>query len=201
MQTVNKAFKFCAGHHLEDYDGACSNFHGHNYRLVVTIMGTAELRRFQGDGIYPTMVCDFDHIRRLVSPVVKELDHQNLNEILNPAGFKTTAEDMTKYIYKRLHEIADKMPVNVRKLYMAVYGSISKIRLYETEDCYTDLFTGLTILTDRGPVKEVEEPKSESVVDNSDQQKDKVNIALKDIDKAKTDEENDDDNDEGKDED
>ena len=37
---VTKEFTFEAAHALYNYDGQCSNIHGHSYRLFVTVKGS-----------------------------------------------------------------------------------------------------------------------------------------------------------------
>jgi 6-pyruvoyltetrahydropterin/6-carboxytetrahydropterin synthase len=68
--------------------------HGHSYRLDVTVSGP-----IQTAGASRGMVEDFDAIERIVEDgVVAQLDHQNLNDLVeNP-----TAENLLLWIWARL---------------------------------------------------------------------------------------------------
>jgi len=76
MATVEIACEF-------DYEAAhwlplvpeghqCGRMHGHSYHLTVTIRGPVGLDGF---------VIDFADVKAAVLPLVKQLDHQTLNEI------------------------------------------------------------------------------------------------------------------------
>jgi len=108
---VTKMFEFEAAHHLPGYNGACQRFHGHSYKLEVTISDVVNDRT--------GMVIDFSELKDVVKEsVIDVLDHQNINEILdNP-----TAENMVTWIYSQLYPTF-------------VYG-LSKIKLWETSTSY-----------------------------------------------------------------
>ena len=128
MYKVTKEFRFEMAHVLSNYNGPCGNLHGHSYRLLVTLEDT-KLK----DG----MVLDLTEIKKIVNDkIVSKMDHAlainaNTNDefeqflmmlcinhkkkvVLFP--FRTTAENMSKWIYDELSEILN----------------ISKITLYET---------------------------------------------------------------------
>jgi len=97
-----REFYIDAAHYLPDYDGKCENLHGHTYKLEVVVEG-----KIKKDG----MVMDFGRIKEVVdSEVVEELDHKQLNEIIdNP-----TAENLVEWICKRLK---GKLPLYSIKLW------------------------------------------------------------------------------------
>ena len=39
MVSVTRHEEFEAAHRLRDYDGACTNLHGHSYKIEVTVTG------------------------------------------------------------------------------------------------------------------------------------------------------------------
>ena len=58
MYVVTKEIRFCYGHRLLHYGGACRHFHGHN--------GTAEVT-LESDTLDPRgMVIDFSDIKKIV---------------------------------------------------------------------------------------------------------------------------------------
>lgn len=70
---LTKEFTFEAAHALDGYDGACSEVHGHSYRLYVTVKGEPV-----ADEGHPKcgMVMDFGLLKRIVAEqVVRPLDH------------------------------------------------------------------------------------------------------------------------------
>ena len=70
MITCTRALVFCAGHRLLNYDGPCSNLHGHNYVAEVTF------KRVGGPLDNLGMVVDFREIKKLVGEWInKWWDH------------------------------------------------------------------------------------------------------------------------------
>lgn len=70
---ITKEFSFEMAHALEGYDGACSQIHGHSYRLRVTLCG-----RPNSDPRDPKfgMVMDFGELKALVRRlIVSQYDH------------------------------------------------------------------------------------------------------------------------------
>lgn len=70
---LTKEFRFEAAHSLEGYDGACSQIHGHSYRLLVTVEGEPlDSPGAPKDG----MVMDFGVLKGIVNrEIVDRLDH------------------------------------------------------------------------------------------------------------------------------
>lgn len=113
MQTsVTRSFRFEAAHQLPWHPGKCQRLHGHSYRLEVTVDGAVA-----DNGV----VVDFADIRAVVErEVIERYDHQYLNDLLdNP-----TAELIAHEIWKSLE---------------AAELSISRVRLWETADCWVDV--------------------------------------------------------------
>ena len=106
---VRRIFDFEAAHLLPHHPGRCRDLHGHSYRLVVTVSGTAD----PGTGL----VVDFSELKKVVRrEVVDVLDHKYLNDIIdNP-----TAERTVLWIWERLS--------------VALEG-LTEIELFETRSC------------------------------------------------------------------
>lgn len=70
---LTKEFKFDTAHALKDYDGKCSNLHGHSYKFYVTVKGRpVEDKASPKNG----MVMDFGDLKSIVKEeVVEEMDH------------------------------------------------------------------------------------------------------------------------------
>lgn len=93
MWTVTKEFSFEAAHSLPHLPAThkCHRLHGHSYRVVIVCRGD-----LQPDYSW---VVDYAEISDVMVPIVLQLDHQNLNDIL---GIHTTAENLAYWIYRKL---------------------------------------------------------------------------------------------------
>lgn len=89
--SVGKYFTFCAAHRLPYYNGKCSNWHGHEWKLLVSIR--KRINNKTG------MVIDFNDIKLIVTDhILNKLDHSNLNDYIeNP-----TAENILVWIWEVL---------------------------------------------------------------------------------------------------
>ena len=56
---ITKLFAFEMAHALTDYEGRCSNIHGHSYKLAVTVSGEAAASPLG-------MVIDFSCLKAIV---------------------------------------------------------------------------------------------------------------------------------------
>jgi 6-pyruvoyltetrahydropterin/6-carboxytetrahydropterin synthase len=106
--TVFKEFKFSAAHHLTIPDHKCSTMHGHNYRVIIECAGGVN-----GDG----MIVDFHRIKEVVAPIIEELDHKCLNDIIEGGS---TSENIARWIAERVQN----QLVNV-----------CRVTLWETDTC------------------------------------------------------------------
>lgn len=91
MITVTKKFSFCYAHHLPGYKGDCARLHGHNSNVEVEFKMTTQM-----PDAYDGMVVDFKDIKRVVQPIIDMLDHNNMNDILEPKN--PTAENIAEWI-------------------------------------------------------------------------------------------------------
>lgn len=108
MYEIRKRIEIAGSHSLKlPYDSPCKRLHGHNWKIeVVVIAGILN----QND-----MVADFS----IISKIVRQLDHQNLNEILN---FNPTAENIAEWIAKEVKKNLDNS-----------YAEVSKVTVQESE--------------------------------------------------------------------
>ena len=109
---VFREFRFEAAHSLPDAPPGhkCRRLHGHSYRLVVFVEGRID----PATG----WVVDFADIKKVVNPLIEQLDHQHLNEIEGLA--KPTAEVITRWTWDRLKP---HLP------------GLCRLELYETAKC------------------------------------------------------------------
>jgi 6-pyruvoyltetrahydropterin/6-carboxytetrahydropterin synthase len=73
MFEVTVEAGFSSGHYLRNYHGKCENPHGHNYRVLVTLVG----EELDETGL----LLDFKLLKHVLRPVVERLDHLMINDI------------------------------------------------------------------------------------------------------------------------
>ena len=99
---------FSAAHQLRGYNGDCSNLHGHNYRITVTVRSN-ELDRI---GI----ALDFRKLKQELDALLEEYDHRNLSELPEFQELNPTSEVLARTIYRRMGERMNGGPIRVRKV-------------------------------------------------------------------------------------
>ncbi len=115
--SVTKRFEFDYAHKLPNYDGNCSNLHGHRGVVEFTFKSAPPEYRKEG------MVIDFKDVKRLVGPIVDKLDHAYLNDFIeNP-----TAENICAWFYEQISN------TNLQ-------FHLMKIRVYETPDSWAEIY-------------------------------------------------------------
>lgn len=131
---ISRDFAFEASHVLPNHPGKCANLHGHSWKLIVAVEG--EINKDTG------MVMDYAELKRLVQPIVDDLDHSHLGAwktskviVLN-TGTKTvswlpkevewnpTSENLLLAIAKEINKVL----------------KFSRLQLLETENtcCYLE---------------------------------------------------------------
>lgn len=140
---LTKEFSFEMAHALPGYDGACSQIHGHSYRLFVTVAGEPE-----NDPSSPKfgMVMDFGELKRIVNTLVTDrYDHtlmlrdmEESKEVIAtlsrhytrivPVDYQPTCENL---IVRFADAIRAALPAGV---------SLHSLRLHETANSYAEWF-------------------------------------------------------------
>lgn len=142
---VTKEFGFEAAHALYNYDGECSNIHGHSYRLFVTVKGRPSLVPGHPKN---GMVVDFAELKDIVvRRIIEPLDHSFMVYAESPqcdiarslAGkgvgmkivechFPPTCEMLLADFAERIRE---ELPASI---------SLECLRLYETATSYAEWY-------------------------------------------------------------
>ena len=98
--ALSKEFTFEAAHQLTKVPTGhqCGNVHGHSYTMRVHLIGKLDPAR--------DWVVDYADIAKAVRPLIKELDHSFLNDVVlwRGAPIETTAEILSWWSFKRLKE-------------------------------------------------------------------------------------------------
>ena len=91
MYEVTVEAGFSSGHYLRNYRGKCENPHGHNYKILVTLIGE-ELDE-------AGLLLDFKLLKQVLRPVVDYLDHQMINDLKPFDEVNPSAENLARYFY------------------------------------------------------------------------------------------------------
>ncbi|MCA0389714.1 MAG: 6-carboxytetrahydropterin synthase [Bacteroidetes bacterium] len=128
---VSKSFHWEMGHRLPFHQGKCINLHGHSYRMFLEV---------DGDLDENGLVIDFYDLKKIVNPIIEELDHSFMVSSLDPdlksllssfptkrvdVDFHSSVENITKYLLDRI--ASSTLPKNIRSITATVY---------ETQDAY-----------------------------------------------------------------
>ena len=84
---------FSSGHFLRDYYGKCENPHGHNYRVLVTLIGS----ELEANGL----LLDFKLLKEVLKPTVEYLDHHMINELEPFTVVNPSAENLARYFFEQ----------------------------------------------------------------------------------------------------
>ena len=138
MISVTKIFNFEMAHALYNYEGPCSNIHGHSYVLHVTVKSA---KGRENELIPPGFIIDFKELKEIVnSKVIANLDHKlvlssgYLNSLESNISFKNlfsfeaepSAENLLLFISK---ELIASLPPQV---------SLHSLKLFETNNSYAE---------------------------------------------------------------
>lgn len=91
MFEVTVQAGFSSGHFLRDYYGKCENPHGHNYRVLVTLVG----EELESNGL----LLDFKLLKQVLRPTVNYLDHNMINDLEPFTTLNPSAENLAKYFF------------------------------------------------------------------------------------------------------
>lgn len=114
MYLLNVTDSFSAAHRLCGYQGACSNLHGHNWKVRVGIACT-EL-----DDI--GMALDYGIIKSILKDILDKFDHEYLNDLPFMEGQNPTSERLAQKIYEEMEKG------------LSTYAArIKEVEIYESE--------------------------------------------------------------------
>lgn len=96
MFEVTVQAGFSSGHYLRDYYGKCENPHGHNYRVLVTLVG----EELEPNGL----LLDFKLLKQVLRPTIHYLDHNMINDLEPFTTLNPSAENLAKYFFEKTAE-------------------------------------------------------------------------------------------------
>lgn len=94
MFEVSVTQEFAAAHKLNDYQGKCSNLHGHTWQVEVRVASSV----LNSGG----MVIDFRDLKAALRSILDRFDHGYINEIPPFDQLNPTAENISRHIFDEL---------------------------------------------------------------------------------------------------
>ncbi len=120
MFEVTVEASFSSGHFLRDYYGKCENPHGHNYRVLVTLIG----EELEPNGL----LLDFKLLKQVLAPTVQYLDHNMINDLEPFTTLNPSAENLAKFFFDRTANELERMTSGRVR--------VKDCTLYETETSF-----------------------------------------------------------------
>lgn len=114
MFLLNVTDCFSAAHRLCGYQGACSNLHGHNWKVRVGIA----CEHLDEIG----MALDYGIIKGILKEILDQFDHEYLNDLPLLEGKNPTSETLAKLIYNLMEKGLE--PYSAK---------IKEVEIYESE--------------------------------------------------------------------
>lgn len=108
MYELKVITHFSAAHQLKDFEGACEDLHGHNWKveLYVTSNGLDEAG----------VVIDFRSLKKHVNTVLGTLDHKFLNDLAPFKNQNPSSENIARYVAEQLALLLEGQDVKVSRV-------------------------------------------------------------------------------------
>ena len=119
MFEVSVEEMFAAGHALRHYRGKCENVHGHNWRVMVTFVGSSVDKA--------GMLVDFVEVKKSMNKVIEYLDHQFINDLKPFDELSPSAENIAKFFF-------DQMTADLAATPAEIPCKLSQVKIWETDD-------------------------------------------------------------------
>ncbi len=94
MYELKVITNFSAAHQLRNFEGACENLHGHNWKIEIYV--TSETLNEAG------IVIDFRALKERVNTIMEDLDHKFLNDLKAFRNHNPSSENIARYIAEQL---------------------------------------------------------------------------------------------------
>lgn len=129
MFEVTIEASFSSGHYLRDYHGKCENPHGHNYRVLVTLTGSA----LDDSGL----LLDFKELKKILRPTVEYLDHQMINDLEPFTRINPSAENLAQFFFERTDQhVSDLSGQRVRVSSCTVFETNTSAATFRRTDTH-----------------------------------------------------------------
>lgn len=117
MYRISIEDKISSAHQLRGYKGKCENLHGHNWRIILTVKG----EKLDNLG----MLIDFHDLREILTGILSEIDHKNINDVSYFLHINPTSENIAYYVYHRMRAVIELKEIPGIE--------VDRVRVFETE--------------------------------------------------------------------
>jgi len=118
---------FDAAHFLRNYQGKCSQLHGHRWDVEICVAGP----RLDQVG----MLVDFGEIKSAVKEILDKLDHQLINEVdgFKPEQLNPTAENLAFFLFLTIKDLLKLEAESAQLAWIKVYESPDSWAVYKED--------------------------------------------------------------------
>ncbi len=108
MYELKVITHFSGAHQLKDFEGACEDLHGHNWKI--------ELYVTSNDLDEAGVVIDFRTLKKHVKTVLGTLDHKFLNDLAPFKNQNPSSENIARYVAEQLALLLEGQDVKVSRV-------------------------------------------------------------------------------------
>jgi 6-pyruvoyltetrahydropterin/6-carboxytetrahydropterin synthase len=148
MLTITRKLEFDAGHRIPDHNSQCRNLHGHRYTLEITLTGqVVEHDGYADNG----MIMDFSDVKALARENLVDLwDHAFLvyEKDVKVKEFLESLPNHKTVVLNRVPTVENLARIAfdiLKAVYQDRYATglfLSKIKLFETPNCWAEVGAG-----------------------------------------------------------
>lgn len=130
MYCVKVVASFDGAHFLSDYEGKCSNIHGHRWNVEADVVTENLIEYGQNAG----MVQDFSDVKVALKRIVDEYDHALIIErdSMRPKTLECLDEDGFKIVIVDFRTTAENFAYNIFLNLKANGYNVRRVTVYET---------------------------------------------------------------------
>ena len=121
--TIGISGHFDSAHFLKNYPGACSNLHGHTWKVDIIVSS----KKLDEIG----MAIDFKILKKLLNNILDKYDHHLINDIEPFKNINPTAENISREIYVQLKTQLEKEYSNAKLESVTVWESQNAFAKFE----------------------------------------------------------------------
>ena len=122
MFEVKVEKSFSAAHHLLNYQGACENQHGHNWKVEVFVRGETLDKS--------NILVDFKILKKELDEILNYLDHKDINTLPEFKNESPSSEFIAKFIFEKIKNKLQYQYKNAKVYKVAVWETTTSRAVY-----------------------------------------------------------------------
>ena len=108
MYELKVITNFSAAHQLKEFEGACEDLHGHNWKIEVCVTS--------GSLNEAGVVIDFRTLKKYMSQIMETLDHKFLNELDPFKDQNPSSENIARHVAEQLAILLEDPEIKVSRV-------------------------------------------------------------------------------------